>query len=149
MKEEFHIWNERWRLAALSRDDMVKAGLWATIVALVYVLFHFQGNTTDIVAFGRSAILWMVNHWNDDSGNDYSYGWLIPFGSLAVIWLNRDELLRAPRAVSRAGMAVLVLALLLHWLGAKAQQTRLSLMALVLLTWAVPFYFCGWAGRAA
>jgi exosortase len=145
MKDGIKIWNERWRLAALSREDLVRASLWAAIVALAFMLFHAQGNTTDTGAFGRSALLWMVHHWNDDSGNDYSYGWLIPFGALAVVWMDRHELLRAPRGVSRAGLAVVILALLVHGLGAKAQQTRLSLGGLVLLTWGLPFYFCGWS----
>jgi exosortase len=39
---------------------------------------------------------------------------------------------------------VVIGALFMHWMGAKMQQTRISLMSLVVLTWAVPFYLFGW-----
>jgi exosortase len=139
------IWSERWRLAALSRDDLIRIGLLSVMIALIFVLFHFQGNTTDVRAFGRSAIAWMVDRWDDDDGTgDYSHGWLVPFVSGAIIWMKRRELAAAPKSVSRVGLALVVFALLLHWVGAKAQQTRLSLFGLVLLTWAIPYYFYGW-----
>ena len=48
MNEGFKLWNERWRLAALTREDAIRAALWAVIVGFTFVLFHFQGNTTDV-----------------------------------------------------------------------------------------------------
>lgn len=139
------IWSERWRLAALKQEDLIRIGLVSAMLAMIFVLFHFQGNTTDVRAFGRSALAWMIERWNDDDGTgDYSHGWLVPFVSAAVIWIKRREIAAAPKSVSRVGLALVVLALFLHWFGAKAQQTRLSLFGLVLLTWAIPFYFYGW-----
>ena len=137
------MWAERWRLASLTRDEVARIALASLIVGLGFILFHFQGNTTDIRAFGRSAILWMVERWAD-IGIDMSHGWMIPPVSAVLIWLRRRELVAARKQVSRAGLAVVIFALLLHWLGAKAQQTRLSLAGLILLMWGVPFYFYGW-----
>jgi exosortase len=130
------------RLATLSREELVKLGLVAVMLGLAFAMFHLQGNTTDIRMFGRSAILWMVQRWNDPAG-DMTHGWLIPLVSVGVIWFRRRDLAGAPRSVSRAGLALVVLALLLHWVGAKAQQTRLSLLALILLMWSAPLYLCG------
>lgn len=142
---ETPIWSERWRLAGLGREDLIRIGLGSVMVALIFVLFHFQGNTTDVRAFGRSALVWMMDRWNDSDGTgDYSHGWLIPFVSIAIVWLKRRELAAAPKAVSKLGLALVITALLMHWLGAKAQQTRFSLFGLILLIWAIPFYFCGW-----
>ncbi len=138
------IWNDRWRLAALNREDYIYAGLTAAVVGLIFVLFHFQGNTVEVNTFGRSALLWMINRWRDTEMGDYSHGWLIPFVSIYVIWWNRVALVAAPKAVSRVGLALVITALLFHWLGAKAQQTRFSLFALMLLLWAIPYYFYGW-----
>lgn len=138
------IWSERWRLAALTRADYVGAGLVAAMAAMIFVLFHFQGNTVEVANFGRSALLWMTDRWRDTEMGDYSHGWLIPFVSLYIIWWRRQDLAAAPKAVSRVGLALVVTALLFHWLGAKAQQTRFSLFALVLLLWAIPYYFYGW-----
>jgi exosortase len=138
------VYSERFRLAKLKPEDWVRAALVAVIAAMTIVLFHFQGNTTDIRAFGRSALGWMVDRWQD-SQLDYSHGFLIPMVSIGILWWKRDEIAAAPKTVSRIGLAIVVMALLTHWLGAKAQQTRLSLFGLVLLIWGVPFYFYGWA----
>lgn len=137
------LWSERWRLAALAPEQILPLGLAAVLVGLTYVLFHLQGNTTDIRMFGRSVILWMVERWQDGSG-DFSHGWLIPFVSAWAVWHRREKLAAAPRQVSGAGLAVVVGSLLLHWVGAKAQQVRLSLFALIGLLWGVPFYLFGW-----
>jgi exosortase len=140
------IWNERWRLAALNKADVVRSILIALVVASVFFVFHFQGNTLDIKVFGRSALSWMVERWTDDIeyGGDYSHGWLIPLLAIYVVWTRRSELAAAHKEISYAGLGMVILCLLLHWLGAKAQQTRLSLFALVGLTWSIPFYLCGW-----
>lgn len=139
------IWSEKWRLARLPKETWVRVALSSIIIGLTFVLFHFQGNTTDVKAWGRSALLWMIERWNDvDGTGDYSHGWLVPFVSLWIVWCKRRELAATPKRVSWVGLSVVVFALLLHWLGAKAQQTRLSLIGLVVLTWGVPFYFFGW-----
>jgi exosortase len=139
------VWSERWRLAALSREDLVKALLGALIIGWGVVLFHAQGNTTDPRAFGRSALLWMTSYWNSTaSGIDQSHGWVIPLVSLGLVWHRRRDFAAAARSASLAGLGVVILALLLHWLGAKAQQTRVSLAGLILLVWGVPFHLFGW-----
>jgi exosortase len=140
------IWNEQWRLAALGKVDVVRSVLLAVVIGMIFALFHYQGNTVDIRVFGRSALTWMTERWTDDIeyGGDYSHGWLIPILSLYVVWHRRKELAEATKRISYAGLAVVIACLLLHWLGAKAQQTRLSLFALVGLTWGIPFYLYGW-----
>ena len=140
------IWNERFRLATLNREDVVRAGFVSLLVGMVFFLFHFQGNTLDTRVFGISALSWMIERWTDDVeyGGDYSHGWLIPIMSLYVVWSRRKELSQAPKSISYVGLSVVVMCLLMHWVGAKAQQTRLSLFALVGLTWGIPFYLYGW-----
>ncbi len=132
-------------VAKLTTQDYIRAGLAAIIVALVFGIFHFQGNTTDIRMFGRSALLWMVQRWNDTffSGADYSHGWLIPIAAAYLVWRKRDELAAAPKSVALAGLAVVVAGLLMHWVGAKAQQTRVSLFGLLVVMWGIPYYLYG------
>lgn len=140
------IWNERLKLAALSRDEMNGAFVAALIVGFIFFLFHYLGNTVENVQ-SRSAFTWMVARWSDKisyGGADYSHGWLIPFGSLYAIWLRRKDILTAPKAMDARGLIFIVLGLLTHWVGAKMQQTRVSLSALILLLWAFPYYFFGW-----
>lgn len=141
------ILSERWRLAVVDRNQLIELAFMSVIIGLIYVLFHLLGNTVEHNVNSRSAFVWMVSRWNDSisyGGADYSHGWLIPLVSLGVIWFKRRELIVAPKAICQWGLAVIVMALLLHWLGAKIQQTRLSLFALILLFWGVPFYFFGW-----
>lgn len=121
----------------------MKLGLTALIIGMLFVLFHLQGNTTDVRMFGRSTLSWMARRWSQ-SGGDFSHGWLIPVVSAVVLWFKRKELAAVPKEASRMGLAMVVGGLLMHWIGAKAQQPRISLMALIVLFWGIPFYFYGW-----
>ncbi len=143
---EREIISERWRLAALSRDDFKHALIVACMIGSIFAMFHFLGNSLDTKAFGKSAISWMVERWTDDIeyGGDYSHGWLIPMLSLYLVWHRRKEIAAATKHVSYTGLALVVGSLFLHWLGMKAQQTRLSLFAMVGLCWSIPFYLYGW-----
>ena len=69
---------------------------------------------------------------------------MIPFVSLAVIWHRRSDFFAAPKQVCQLGLFVIIAALTMHWLGAKMQQTRISLMSLIFLIWGIPLYFFGW-----
>lgn len=112
------------------------------IVSLV-ALYGVQGNTQEVHQHGRSAIGWMVKRWSG-SGGDLSHGWIIPLVSLYVIWRRRSALAAAPKAGLRSGYAVVALALLLHWIGVRAQLTRLSLFSMIVLLWGMPLAVYGW-----
>ena len=135
-------------MAALSQSELIQIGLFAVMMGLVYVLFHLQGNTIQVDVYSESAFAWMLNYWGSEAdlmgGVDYSHGYLIPWVSLGVVWWKRKDIAAATKSVSKLGLAVIVLALLLHWVGTRAQQTRLSLFSIILLTWGVPFYLYGW-----
>ena len=128
----------KWRTA-------VEASLIAVIAGLMVVMFHLLGNTVEDVN-SRSVFAWTVARWSDkiSFGSDYSHGWIIPLVSALAVWWRRKELARAPRRVAPAGLAIVAFALLLHWVGARIQQPRLSLMGLILLLWGIPYYFYGW-----
>jgi exosortase len=139
------IWSDRWRLGALTKNELMNISFVSVIIGFLFVLFHLFGNTVDNVG-SSSAFTWMISRWGDklSFGADYSHGYLIPFVSLAVVWYKRDDFFAAPKQVCQWGLVVIIMALSMHWLGAKMQQTRLSLMALILLIWGIPFYFYGW-----
>ena len=139
------IWSDRWRLGALTREEMINIGYASVLIGFLFVLFHLLGNFVENVG-SNSAFRWMISRWGDKQsfGADYSHGYLIPFVSLAVIWYKREEFFTARKQVCKWGLAVVVLALMMHWMGAKMQQTRISLVSLILLLWGIPFYFFGW-----
>jgi len=139
------IWSDRWRLGALTRNEIVNIGYISVLIGFLFVLFHLLGNYVENVN-SKSAFTWMISRWGDKQsfGADYSHGYLIPFVSLAVIWYKREDFFAAPKQICKWGLMVIVMALAMHWMGAKMQQTRLSLMSLILLLWGIPFYFFGW-----
>ncbi len=138
------IWSDRWRLGALSKTELMNIGFASVLIGFLFVLFHLLGNTSE--DGGRSAFRWMIARWGDkiSFGADYSHGFLIPFVSLAVIWNKREDFFAAPKQVCKIGLYVIIMALAMHWLGAKMQQTRISLISLIMLLWGIPFYFFGW-----
>ena len=139
------IWSDRWRLGALSKTELMNIGFTSVLIGFLFVLFHLFGNTVENVST-NSAFSWMIARWADKEsfGADYSHGYLIPFVSLWVVWARKDELLAAPKKVCMWGLGIVIMALAMNWLGAKMQQTRISLMSLILLLWAIPYYFFGW-----
>jgi exosortase len=139
------VWSERWRLGALSVPELIQIGLVSVIIGLLFMMFHMLGNTVENTG-SRSAFQWMFARWHDtiSFGADYSHGYFIPFVSLGVIWYKRKEIFSVDMYTDVKGLGVVVFALFLHWLGAKMQQTRISLISLVLLSWGIPFYLFGW-----
>lgn len=129
------------------RTRPVSRPVWGAIavaiVALLFILFHWQGNTTDITSYSTSAFGWMLKLWRYEQ-YDFSHGWLIPLISLWLVWRRRAELATASRQPAATGLAIVVLALALHVIGARSQHTRLSLLAFIGLVWGIPFYLLGW-----
>lgn len=139
------IWSDRWKLGALSNSELINITFVSLLVGFIFVLFHLFGNTVENVN-SKSAFVWMVARWNDTQsfGADYSHGYIIPFVSIAVLWHKRADLKAAPKQLCQTGLIIIVMALAMHWLGAKMQQTRISLVSLILIFWGLPFYFYGW-----
>lgn len=123
----------------------VHAALWVVMAALCFVAFHLLGNTV-LNVNSRSVFVWMTVRWGDrvSFGADYSIGWFIPVISIGLVWMRRKRLAAAPRAVNWWGLPLIAGGLFLHWIGARAQQPRLSLMAFAGLLWALPFLCYGW-----
>ena len=139
------IWSDRWKLGALSNSELTNISFISLIVGFIFILFHLFGNTVENVN-SKSAFIWMVARWNDTQsfGADYSHGYIIPFVSIAVLWHKRADLKAAPKQLCQMGLIIIIMALAMHWLGAKMQQTRISLVSLILILWGLPFYFYGW-----
>jgi exosortase len=139
------IWSDRWRMGALTKDELMNISYVSIIIGLLFMMFHLLGNTVADVD-SRSAFKWMIARWSDkvSFGADYSHGYLIPFVSLWLIWDKRKELFSSPRKICVLGLYVIIAALFVHWVGAKMQQTRFSLLSLIMLIWGLPLYFFGW-----
>ncbi len=101
------------------------------------------GSLALIIAFCYSAVFqWMYGRYmNADSY--YSHGFLVPFVTLFLIWMKRDQLLDQPQQESRAGLVLIVAALLLHILGTLLYIFALSAFSLFFLIIGLTLYLCG------
>ena len=108
----------------------------------VFIIFHFYGNSLYVSHTGRSLFVWIGRQWIA-SGGDFSHGWLMPLFSIYAIWYYRDELKKAPKTTDYRGCLLLIISLLLHIAAYRAQQPRLSLIAMVGVLMSIPFAFYG------
>lgn len=143
------IWNPSFRLASLDRGELMNLILASGLIGIFFLTFHYFGNSQEITSvWGRSAFQWLTFRWSIGSmslGNgDYSHGYLVPAFSLVVLWLKRNELQSAPKKDAPIFLLFIVMSLLLHYLGLKTQQTRISLFGMVGLLWSIPGYLYGW-----
>lgn len=120
----------------------MRAFLIAAMVLCGLVLFHLQGNTTSARVHGTSAIWWMILTWSE-KGGAMSHGWAVPLVSAYFIWRRREPLFSAERRSYAPGLVLVVLLLMLHLLGLRAQQSRFALFSMIGLLWAVPLYLAG------
>lgn len=128
-------------------DERVTVLPWTAFGLLVagalVALYGVQGNAEEVATLGHSAIRWMVWRWSG-LGGDLSHGWIIPLVSAYAVWRRRVDLMAASRRPCYAGLVLIALALLLHVVGVRAQLTRLSLLSMIGLVWALPLTCYGW-----
>lgn len=125
----------------------LNALLLVACAAVIFLMYHHWGNTTERATYGTSAFRWMMDLWSSAriyGGSAFSLGWFIPLLSLALLWRDRAALRVLIPRVSWIGFTLVLLALYMHWMGLRAQQTRLSILALVFLIWAITYYLNGW-----
>ena len=130
--------------AATPRDTLWRREsiFWACVALGFIALYGIQGNAQETQREGHSAIAWMVHRWNGGGGN-LSHGYLIPLVSAWAIWRRRRELITAPKTAYPPALALIIMALLVHLAGYRTQLTRLSILSMVFLSWAIPLYVYG------
>jgi len=117
--------------------------LLAVAGCIFIAMFHWLGNSRSVQMESSSLFAWIGRQWLE-SGGDFSHAWMMPLLSLWFVWVKRREIADSEKSASRLGLTVVVLSLLLHWVAFRAQQPRVSLVALVGLVWGIPFYLYGW-----
>lgn len=133
--------------ASITKNDLPALIMLSACLGLIFAQYHLFGNTTEPYLFGTSAFNWMLMLWKSSGifgGSVYYLGWIMPCMTVWLIYLRRSEIARLERSVFWPGLGLVILALFLHWAGARAQQTRLSLIALILQLWSIPLFLYGW-----
>jgi exosortase len=124
------------------KDNKLDIVFWFIFASLIWFVYGIQGNNQEVYRHGSSAILWMVNRW-DGSGGDLSHCWLIPLISLGVVIWRRKEFAKAEIKPCYWGLPLIILCLIFHWVGFRAQLTRVSLLTIIGLLWSVPLFLYG------
>ena len=99
---------------------------------------------------GFLALFWPTFGWMAERFNApdsfYSHGWFVPLASAWLVWQRREALSRAAFSPSYGGLLLLVLAVVLHLLGAWSRLHILSGFMCIAAVWGLVWTF--W-GRAA
>lgn len=111
------------------------------------LLFHFLGNSTFGYVDSPSLFGWL--NYSYAQSKDDELGRYMPFIVAGLCWWKRDELLAVPKKPWAGGVALLAVAILLHFLGFTIQQTRLSVVAFYLGIYAILGAFWGRAFLAS
>ena len=138
--QKWKTWRNGLRWSRLSGATLGEIGFWAVVAGMLFFLFHLHGNSQEIAACRRSLFLWLDSRWT----GDYAYCRFLPLASLVALWWRRKEIAAAPKRFDGRGVPVVAFALFLHWVGVLAQQPRLSMVALILLLWGLPFLLYGY-----
>ena len=134
-------WGRGFRWSRLSGAAQRELAFWAVVVGGLFFLFHLHGNSQEVATCRHSLFRWLGTRWT----GDYAYGMFLPFASLAALAWRRREIAAAPRRADWRGAPLVAFALFLHWVGVLAQQPRISMAALILLLWSLPFLLYGFA----
>lgn len=125
---------------------MYRAVLFAMVIGLLFLQYHLYGNGHDPATYSRSAFRWLGFMWDymtHFGGIVYHAGWIFPVAALSVVWRRRRALRDAAGGPALSAAGLILLLEFFHWAGIKSQQTRLSLIALVLIPPAICWMLYG------
>jgi len=127
------------------KAEPLSALLLATIVATLTVFFGFVPLFVKGVysaGLGSTAV-WAWQAWNPAMNQEHSK--LVPLISLVLVWYHRNEIRRAVKKGSNAGLIFLAVGILLFLLSARCLQPRLALASIPFLIFGAVVYLWGMA----
>jgi exosortase len=134
-----------YRQMASNRTLRLSVVAWSVCGLLLFLLFCMFGNTQEPERLGSSVIGWLISQWCDP-GSESGHGFFVPLVSAYLVWRNRKSLKFeiATGHVKWSGIWIVSIALVLYWAGVRAQQPRLGVISLILLSWSIPYLLYGW-----
>ncbi len=118
----------------MDRQVLLNLALGGLALGLIAYMYLFVGKLYQF--YGGYLTL--------EVGQMYSHAPIMPLVTAWLVWRKRFELFAAPRRQSWGGLALVVVALLMFFVGHKAIQWRLLIVSMILLLWAISFYLWGW-----
>jgi exosortase len=90
---------------------------------------------------GESIMLWAWKHWLPNLNQEHGK-LVIPISAL-LVWFHRKKIREAPKAGSNWGLAFIAAGFLLVLLGTRAQQPRITMLAIPLLLFGMVLFLWG------
>lgn len=113
-------------------------------VAIGLVLYAYGVSKTCFVGITPVSLFgWLLTYWS--RGGDYAHGYVVPIVAAAVFyWKWRNTLQHLPLITSNVGLVAVVGAVLIYYVGVKAQNPRVVAGSLVVLIFCLIYYLAGW-----
>jgi len=90
-----------------------------------------------------SLFAWLWLYWG--RGSDYAHGYVVPVIAAGLfVWKWKKKLHALPLSTTSSGLAVILGAVTLYWIGVKAANARLVAGSLVVLIFGLILYLAGW-----
>lgn len=108
-------------------------GFFFMLLGAWLLLFEFLGNSTFGYLDTPSLLKWMYilgSAKSAEGETDDNQMLIAPLVVIGLFWWKRKELLRQPMAMSWQGLLLVALGLLLHIVGYRVQQPRISIIAM-------------------
>jgi exosortase len=131
----------RWTLPANPAD---RNRLVLAVIGLLVIIYAYGvARTCALAAVPVSLVNWLFFYWGQ--GSDYAHGYVVPIvaGGLFV-WKWKRTLHAIPMETTTWGVAVVVTALAIYWIGVRAINPRLVASSLVILIFGLILYLAGW-----
>jgi exosortase len=100
----------------------------------------FLSGLTILVYF--DVISRLIHQWSNDP--NFSHGFIVPLFSVFVVWTQRKELAALPVEPSSAGLALIILSLVMVIVGSLGAELFVARVSLVLLLAGMVIFLLGW-----
>jgi len=111
------------------------------LAIIFYAYFISRSCASGVNSLSLFGWLWV--YWG--RGSDYAHGYVVPVIAAGLfVWKWRKKLHELPLSTSNSGLAVILAAIALYWIGVKAANARLVAGSLVVLIFGLVLYLAGW-----
>jgi len=120
------------------RENPLAVALAGTILG---TLVFFFGGLHLFVNGSETAAMWAWLAWNPEQNQEHSK--LVPLIALYLVWIHREEILKAPKRGEWMGLFFVFGGVALFLLSARCLQPRMALMAVPFIAWGSILFLWG------